>query len=228
MVAQGFEGVQQFKITTEDGKGMVVVQSRMGRKLRVETTDFAGGGGISATLMGSYTIIDLDTRDIATIMPVQQMVMTGNLDSLAGRLPFPDVGKATETPLQETGRDTVVAGLPCTIWSGTVTIRDTTSRVDACIAKDAGMVTPRGTGSLAGGLGPRAMDPALERLMEQGYGVVKFDVTLGGRTTSSMELLSLERRPLPESDFEPPKDFRRVDMNTLLPPAPRAKPREGS
>lgn len=206
-LAQGFEGVQQFQVTSQDGKAMTMTQISRGGRVRMEMPAMAamGGGG-----EGAYMLVDWKTHDMNMVMPGRKMYMAGNLDSMAVRMPSRDGqdGKITNTGKKET-----VAGISCEVWRFEGTANGKPTTIDMCLAKGAGLVAPAG-GAFGGGR-PGSMNPAITKMMKEGYGVLKASRVVDGKPQPIVELLKQEKRTVAASEVEVPAGFMRMDMGMM-------------
>lgn len=59
-------------------------------------------------------------------------------------------------------------------------------------------------------------DPAYEQLLEQGYPVKIVELGEGGEAASVTEVVRLDKRDIPEREFQIPAGYRRVDLRELF------------
>jgi Domain of unknown function (DUF4412) len=59
-------------------------------------------------------------------------------------------------------------------------------------------------------------DPAYERLLEQGYPVKIVELGEGGEPESVTEVVRLEKRDIPEREFQIPEGYRRIDLREFF------------
>jgi hypothetical protein len=63
---------------------------------------------------------------------------------------------------------------------------------------------------------PVEEDPAYERLFEQGYPVKVVELGEGGEPESVTEVVRLEKRDIPEQEFQVPEGYRRIDLHEFF------------
>jgi len=63
---------------------------------------------------------------------------------------------------------------------------------------------------------PVEEDPAYERLVEQGYPIKIVELGEGGEPESVTEVVRIERRDIPEREFQTPEGYRRIDLHEFF------------
>ena len=59
-------------------------------------------------------------------------------------------------------------------------------------------------------------DPAYEQLLEQGYPIKIIELGEGGEPESVTEVVRLDKRDIPEREFQAPEGYRRVDLHEFF------------
>lgn len=210
--AQGFEGVQEFRISS-DGKSATLTQTQKGSKVKLDMTGMAAlsGGKAPPQAQGSYALVDWKTREMFMVMPSQKMYMAGNLDSMMarGQAMHPRVEPA-RSKVTKTGKTETVAGLTCEVWHAESVMDGKPEVADFCIAKGAGLMAP------PGGLGREgAVSPEMEKMLKQGYGVLSMTRIVDGKPQAVIELVKSEKKAVPASEVEVPAGLTRMDMGMM-------------
>ena len=210
---QGFEGVQEFKLTS-DGKSAAVVQTHKGSRVKLDMSGMAAlnGGKAAPQAQGSYVLIDWKSREMFMVMPSQRMYMAGNIDSMMAR------GQAMQSrfdpaksKVTKTGKTETVAGLTCELWHSEAVVNEKVEQADFCITKGAGLMAPPGGAGRQG-----AMNPEITKLMKQGYGVVKMTRIVDGKPQPVIELVKSDRKKIPASELQVPEGLKRMDMGAMM------------
>ncbi len=211
-LGQGFEGVQEFRITSE-GKSATITQTQKGSKVKLDMSGMAAlsGGKSPPQAQGSYALVDWKTREMFMVMPSQKMYMAGNIDSMMARgqamQPKIDPSKSR---VSKTGKTETVAGLKCEVWHSESVVNDKPQQADFCITRGAGLMAP------PGGLGRQGtMSPEVVKMLKQGYGVVKMDRIVDGKPQPVIELVKSDRKTIAASDVEVPAGLTRMDMGMM-------------
>ena len=63
---------------------------------------------------------------------------------------------------------------------------------------------------------PVEEDPAYEQLLEQGYPMKIVELGEGGEPESVTEVVRIEKRDIPEGEFQPPEGYRRIDLHEFF------------
>jgi hypothetical protein len=75
------------------------------------------------------------------------------------------------------------------------------------------------TQALMAGIGNRLVveeDPAYEQLLEQGYPIKIVELGEGGEPESVTEVVRLDKRDIPEREFQVPEGYRRIDLREFF------------
>jgi len=59
-------------------------------------------------------------------------------------------------------------------------------------------------------------DPAYEKMLDQGYPVKVVDLGERGEPESAIEVTRLEKRDIPDKEFQPPEGYRRIDLRKFF------------
>jgi hypothetical protein len=59
-------------------------------------------------------------------------------------------------------------------------------------------------------------DPAYERLLEQGYPIKIVELGEGGEPESVTEVVRIDKRDIPEREFQVPEGYRRIDLREFF------------
>jgi hypothetical protein len=59
-------------------------------------------------------------------------------------------------------------------------------------------------------------DPAYEKMLDQGYPVKVVDLGERGEPESAIEVTRLEKRDIPDKEFQPPEGYRRIDLREFF------------
>jgi Domain of unknown function (DUF4412) len=59
-------------------------------------------------------------------------------------------------------------------------------------------------------------DPAYEKMLDQGYPVKVVDLGERGEPESAIEVTRLEKRDIPDKEFQPPAGYRRIDLREFF------------
>jgi hypothetical protein len=220
VLAQGFEGVQTFRVTNEGGKSATLTQMTKGSRVRMDMSGMAAlsGGSAPPMMQGAYMLMDWKAGTVRMVMPPQKMYMSMQMDSILERaekdVPADDQKRLAGVRFENTGKVETVAGIRCEVWRYSGTANEKPEMMDACLAKGAGFMASAGAGP---GRRRGPLNPEMEKLMRQGYGVVKMSRTVDGKPNFALELVSSEKKTLPASEFEVPSDYRGMDMGSMMP-----------
>ena len=223
-----FEGLIAMKLTSESQRGGEMTYYLKGRHTRIETS--MGATPDSQAVM----LWDLEGGKITTLMPSRKMYMTMDLKATQeglqeaskkmkkdGNYEEPNFPKLTQT-----GRVETIAGHTCEHW-----LMGDKQNLDMCVAKGLGYF---GMGGQSGSglsafknlafspklLAEAASHPDWVKLLEGGAFPLKLTMLNDdGVATMSMEATKVERKPLDDSLFAIPADFK--EMNIPAMPAGR-------
>jgi hypothetical protein len=59
-------------------------------------------------------------------------------------------------------------------------------------------------------------DPAYENMLDQGYPVKVVDLGESGEPESTNEVTRMEKRDIPDKEFQPPEGYRRIDLHEFF------------
>jgi hypothetical protein len=59
-------------------------------------------------------------------------------------------------------------------------------------------------------------DPAYEQLFEQGYPIKTVELGEGGEPESVTEVVRIDKRDIPEREFQVPEGYRRIDLHEFF------------
>jgi hypothetical protein len=59
-------------------------------------------------------------------------------------------------------------------------------------------------------------DPSYEKMLDQGYPVKVVDLGERGEPESAIEVTRLEKRDIPDKEFQPPEGYRRIDLREFF------------
>lgn len=221
--AGDFEGTIAMKIETENQKEARMTYFLKGKQTRIETkmTDSPEGQAVM--------LFDLEGGKMTTLMPSRKMYMT--VDTKAAAESMKEAAKEmkksggeepTEFPkLTPTGRQETIAGYSCEHW-----LMGEKQDLDMCVAKGLGYFGMGGQGR--GGLGllkdfafsPKllaaaAAHPEWVKFLEGGAFPLKITSTHEGQVKMNMEATRIERKPLEDSLFVIPADYKELSMPTM-------------
>ncbi len=202
-----FEGVIDFKFEGHDSMGMV--QTSKGNMVRI---DIAGGPRGEVSM-----VMDTKANTMTMIMYSRKMYMVNPLPSLDSAL----ANDKRKTTITKTGQTETVAGVSCEIYKGTTTNEDgKVEEGQACLAKGVGFVffstMNRGRGGPQG-----SAAEVFKELAAQDLHVVKAWTMKDGQMVPVIEAIKIERKSVPNSTFEVPADFMKMQMPMGMGGAPR-------
>jgi Spy/CpxP family protein refolding chaperone len=193
-----FEGVIQFKGMSGDSG--VMTQTTKGSMVRMD------GGQNSAMQMTA--ILDTKTRTLTMMMVSMKRYSVNQLPSPDSVLSSAD-RKASVT---KTGQTEVVAGVTCEIYKGSSTNSDgKVEEGQACLAKGVGLAMFQlmaGRRHAAQG----SLEQVFQDLAAQGLLPLKIWAMKNGQMVSEIEAISIEKKSIPNSMFEVPADFTKMQM----------------
>ncbi|MBW8782137.1 MAG: DUF4412 domain-containing protein [Verrucomicrobia bacterium] len=193
--AASFEG--RFNVRLQDDDGTRAVSCAMkAEHLRAEIPSDNGAKIVS--------LVDFGRKEISAILPGQPLYAVMSLDDAVAKLG--DVRKG-QGALQKTTETAVVLGYACVKY----------------VAKSKEGVTEIWTAAALGSplagsaFQSLAHTPAERELLAQGG----FPLRVIGRTPDGtahfrMEVVSMEKQPLPDSFFAPPAGYQKIDVGILL------------
>jgi len=193
-----FEGVIEFKFEGKDSIGMV--QTSKGNMVRI---DGLGGGAMKVSM-----ILDTKSNTMTMVMYDRKMYMVNPIPSLDSALN----ASAQKTTISKTGETQTVAGVSCDIYKGTTTKEDgKIEEGQACLAKGAGFVFF----SMMGRGGKAAQGSTAEvfrELAAKDLHIVKAWTMKDGKMVPVLEAVKIERKSVPNSTFDVPADFMKMQL----------------
>ncbi len=207
-----FEGLITSKMNT-GGQPMEIKYAIKGSRTRIETQLAAGGTQMGAMLMdfasGTQTMLIPQMKTYTTMNWNEE----GGIKKIVEKAGTDNSFKATPT-----GKTETIAGHTCTHW-----ILGEKQDTDACLAQGLGYF---GGGSDSGGLfdqlrsfalGDKAKvqlqsNPEFLKFVEGGVFPLKLSSIENGQTRTIMEVASIERKPLDDSLFAIPADYKKMEI----------------
>lgn len=223
-----FEGTIAMKMETENQKAMEMTYFLKGKHARIETKMPNLPAGEAAMLW------DLDSGKMTTLMLSKKMYMTLDLQKNAEAMR--EASKGMKKPggdaeekfpkLTSTGKTETIAGYTCEHY-----LIGEKQEMDMCVAKGLGYF---GMGGQSGGglgafkslafspkmLAEAASHPEWVKLLEGGAFPLKLTNVEDGKVLMSFEATKIERKPLDDSLFVIPADYKELSM----PGIPGGKP----
>jgi hypothetical protein len=197
--AKEFEGV--IKMEIRDGKNAMPMEYSVKKnKVRMD---------LAAEGMTMTSLLDLDKKEMITLMPQQNMYMVFPFQEA-----LEEATKGRKGPeVTKTGETEEILGYLCTKYV-TTEGRNTT---EIWAAEGIGMFMGMGTGK-AGPMGKQApRTPWEEEMIRNGFFPMRVVTkNRSGKETSRMEVVALDRRTLPDSHFAIPEGFQRFDMGGMM------------
>ncbi len=219
-----FEGLITMKMETEVQKGMEMTYFLKGRHTRIETNV------PSTPEAHAVMLCDLEGAKITTLMPSKKMYMTMDLKETAEGMKEAakemkksrDEEEETKFPkLTETAKQETIAGYACQHW-----LMGDQQNLDMCVAKGLGYFGLGGQGgeglaalkNLAFSpklLAEAATHPEWVKFLEGGAFPLKITALEDGKVKMNMEATRIERKPLDDSLFAVPPDYKELNMRNL-------------
>lgn len=215
-IGGAFEGLITSKMNT-GGQPMEIKYAIKGSRTRIETQLAAGGSQMGAVLMdfasGTQTMLIPQMKTYTTMNWNEEGGIKKMAEKMAEKAGSGDSFKATPT-----GKTETIAGHTCTHW-----ILGDKQDTDACLAQGLGYF---GGGSDSGGLfdqlrsfalGDKAKaalqsNPEFLKFVEGGVFPLKLATIENGQTRTIMEVTSVERKPLDDSLFAIPADYKKMEI----------------
>jgi len=214
--AGDFEGMIAMKMETENQTGAEMTYFLKGRHTRIETRLASMPGGMAVTLF------DLEGGKITTLMPAQKMYSTMDMKAASEDLKEMKKAHGQEEPefpkLTPTGKQETIAGYACEHW-----LMGENQDIDMCVAKGLGYF---GLGGQSGGglgalnnlafssnmLAAAATHPEWAKFLEGGAFPLKLTAMQEGKVKMSMEATKVEKKPLDDSLFVIPTDYKEYSV----------------
>jgi hypothetical protein len=215
-----FEGVVHMTMTAAKGQPPAdMTQMVKGTKSRHE---MKMGGQTSVMIM------DMGAGTMTVLIPPQRMYMTMNLkqtgDALKGLTPpgaarsgAPGVPPAPPK-ITATGKTEVIAGHTCEHYA-----MGEPQQFDVCAAKGLGHFLMGGApagpmGGIGGGMAAAALPPGWSdavKAFADGFFPMKMERVEGGKRETMLQVTKVEPKPLDDSLFAPPPDYKEMKLPTL-------------
>ncbi|MBL8186473.1 MAG: DUF4412 domain-containing protein [Acidobacteria bacterium] len=209
---EAFEGLITSKMTASNQQ-MEIKYAVKGSRTRIETQLAAGGTQMGVVLMdfaaGSQTMLIPQMKTYTTINWNDQGGIKSMAENMTGDASF----KATPT-----GKTETIAGHSCTHW-----ILGEKQDTDACLAKglgyfggggDSGSVFEKLRNFALGDKAKAALqsNPEFLQFIEGGVFPLKLSIIENGQSRTLMEVTRVERKPLDDSIFAIPPDFKKMEI----------------
>jgi len=211
-----FEGLITSKMNTSS-QPMEIKYAVKGTRTRIETQLAAGGTQMGAVLM------DFATGTQTMLIPQMKSYTTVNWNAEGGFKNMAEkmaekAGSGKSFQATPTGKTEIIAGHTCMHW-----ILGDKQDTDACLAQGLGYF---GGGSDSGGVfdklrniafGDKAKaqlqsNPEFLKFVEGGVFPLKLAVIENGQPRTIMEVTSVERKPLDDSLFAIPPDYKKMQI----------------
>lgn len=217
-----FEGLIALKMENEAQNQMEMTYFLKGRHTRIETKALSVPEGQAVMLW------DMESAKITTLIPSRKMYMTIDMKAAAeGMKDFAkdrhkDDDDSKFPKLTPTGKQETIAGYSCEHW-----LMGEKQELDMCIAKGLGYF---GMGSQSGGgdfsafknlafspklLAEAASHPEWVKFLEGGAFPLKLQVSEEGKVKMTMEATRVERKPLDDSMFAIPADYKEMTIPNM-------------
>lgn len=221
-----FEGMIAMKMQTENQTAAEMTYFLKGNHTRMETK-------LANQPEGSAVMLwDLEGGKIVTLMPSRRMYMTMDLKAVAEDMKEMKKSQGQEDPefprLTPTGKQETIAGYTCEHW-----LMGENQEIDICVAKGLGFF---GMGGQSGGglaslrnlafspkmLAAATSHPEWVKFLNGGAFPLKLSAMKDGKVTMTMEATRVEKKPLDDSLFVIPTDYKEFSIpNMPAPPAGR-------
>lgn len=223
--AEMFEGKVTMKVTSSSSKdGSQTIDMSM--KEGFMRTDIASQRGTAAA------IIDYKNQQMIVLMPQQKMYMVRPLPSTATPSSPANAtvkqAAASGSDLTETGVTETILGYTCTKWTHTSAQGTSEIWVTDQLGTFGGL--PHGGGPGAPQQAPQAWESALKG---KNFFPLRVVTSTGGKEKFRLEVTSVEKTSLPDSDFAAPAGWRKFDLGAMMGGAmpggfPGARPSDGN
>lgn len=220
-----FEGMIAMKMQTENQTAAEMTYFLKGNHTRIETK-------LANQPEGSAVMLwDLEGGKIVTLVPSRKMYMTMDVKAAAEDMKQMKKSQGQEDSefpkLTPTGKQETIAGYTCEHW-----LMGDNQDIDMCVAKGLGYF---GMGGQSGGglaslknlafspkmLAAAASHPEWVKFLNGGAFPLKLSAMKDGKVSMTMEATRVEKKPLDDSLFVIPTDYREFSMpNVPNMPAP--------
>lgn len=209
---EAFEGLITSKMTTGNQQ-MEIKYAIKGSRTRIETQLAAGGTQMGAVLM------DFDSGTQTMLIPQMKTYTTVNWNEEGGvKNMVEKMTDNTSFKATPTGKTETIAGHSCTHW-----ILGEKQDTDACLAKglgyfggggDSGSVFEKLRNFALGNKAKAALqsNPEFLQFVEGGVFPLKLSIIENGQSRTLMEVTRVERKPLDDSIFAIPPDFKKMEI----------------
>lgn len=199
-----FEGDIAMRVTTDKTKGPQDVKVHVkGDKVRYDLPASA-----SSNNQPVEAVVDMSTKKVLMVMPAQKSYAVLDLNAIP-----PESKQATAQRLEgasanwtaaPTGTTKQIAGHHCNQWQATNT--QSNVKVDACLTPDVRIDYDA--------LLPESMlPPAWAAKMRNGELPLSASVySADGKQTFNSQVTNVTHRTVPDSEFAPPSDYKRVEL----------------
>jgi len=214
----GFEGIIAMKMGGENQKGAEMTYFLKGQHTRIEVNAAGTPEGQGVMLW------DLEGAKMTTLIPSRKMYMTMDMKETAASLKeaTKETSKGEEErkfpKLTPTGKTETIAGYSCEHW-----LIGDKQEMDMCVAKGLGYF---GMGGQTGGgfgsvkslmfnpklLAAAAAHPEWVKFLQGGAFPLKMTAMEDGKVHMTMEATRIERKPLDDSLFAIPPDYKELNM----------------
>lgn len=195
--AQDFEG--QIKMEIREGKKAMPLQYSVKKdRMRMDIT------ADSATMT---SLIDFQKKEMIMLMPDQNMYMVMPIQEVAEAAVKANQG----TPLEKTSDTETILGYLCTKYVSTE--RGVTTEIWA--AEGIGMFMA--ANSSGNPMKPAARNKWEQELVDKGaFPLRVVSRNRGGKETSRMEVVAIDKKSLPDSHFAIPAGYQRFEMGGMM------------
>jgi len=213
------------KMDAGDQKEMEMTYSLKGQHSRIETK-------VANTPEGHAVMLwDMEAAKMTTLIPSRKMYMTMDLKETAANMreAAKEMKKsngeeedANFPKLTPTGKQETIAGYPCEHW-----LMGDKQDIDMCVAKGIGYFGMGGQSGSAFGLAKNLMfspkllaaaaaHPEWVKFLQGGAFPLKLSMTKDGEVKMTMEATRIERKPLDDSLFTIPADYKELNMQNMM------------
>jgi hypothetical protein len=202
----GFDGVATFVIRGENGRVDTAVQTTKGNKIRFESLGHAGAMIYNGD-DNSRTIMMDDRKQYMHVTQAQQEMMGANKMKT-------DAGPPPNVSITPAGTSSV-AGVSCQLYHTSAQVDGKQEEGDVCVAEGVGFTpTLFMGGQSTSNMSPRmaAAYQAMKKLLSGNKGIVKITGMKDGKPISSMELIKVQRQPVPDAAFAAPPDYTELKI----------------
>ncbi|HRE82244.1 MAG TPA: DUF4412 domain-containing protein [Opitutaceae bacterium] len=204
--ADTFEGKIKMTITTQKGKKsetMPMSYAIKDSKMRIDMENPEKGGGTLST------IVDMKAQEATVLMPEQKMYMTHSFKD--SDLTQKAAEAAELTSVEKTNETTTIAGYKATKYL--IKTKDQKEPVEVWATEGLGHYVS--ANAFGPGAGKNKSSGWEKALYEKGFFPLRTVVTEKRGTTTTMEVVNVEKTSLPDSLFKAPADYQKFAMPSL-------------